>query len=259
MTIEFRCLHGTLQTPEAWDVVAEFLGRYLQGFSPTFHAEDVLEFDPAVAERPSGWARAFCAALPPPPAVTGVAHVLIGYSLGGRLGLHALLECPDRWNAAVIVAGHPGDASTAERVESRRRDAGWAARLREEDLDAVLADWDALPVFCGRPNPAPRQTVGLSAERWASAFERLSRGNQADLRAALAAAPLPPVLYVSGELDSRYGALGDELARTVPSLRHVSIPAAGHRVPWERPEAFADTVAGFLRLNLREAPEGGDE
>lgn len=256
MTIEFRCLHGTLQTPAAWDVVAEALGRRLAGFSPTFHAEDILGVDPSEAEGPGGWARAYCAALPLPVA-PGVARVLVGYSLGGRLGLHALLGCPGRWDAAIIVAGHPGDESPAERADCRRRDAVWAARLREEELEAVLTDWDALPVFCGRANSAPRRNADLSAERWAAAFERLSRGNQVDLRAALAAAPLPPVLYVSGELDSRYTALGAELERALPTLRHVSIPGAAHRVPWERLDGFADAVAGFLRLNLREAHEGG--
>lgn len=254
MTIEFRCLHGMLQTPEAWDAVTALLSGRLSEFSPTFRAEDVLGFVPQ-AESPGDWAREYCASLPV--AEPGVARVLVGYSLGGRLGLHALLECPARWAAAVIVAAHPGDASPADRTASRRLDAGWAARLREDDLEAVLADWDALPVFCGRPNPAPRAQEKLSAERWAAALQRYSRGNQADLRAALANAPLPPVLYVSGELDARYAAIGDELARDVPGLRHTSIGGAAHRVPWERPEAFAESVAAFLHLTLTEALEDG--
>ncbi len=30
-------------------------------------------------------------------------NILLGYSLGGRLGLHAVIEQPQLWNAAIIV------------------------------------------------------------------------------------------------------------------------------------------------------------
>ena len=45
--------------------------------------------------------------------------VLLGYSMGGRLALHALLDENPPWRAAVIVGAHPGLESEGERIARR--------------------------------------------------------------------------------------------------------------------------------------------
>lgn len=237
--LTLHCLHGTFQTPVVWTGLDRRLADRLD--APVRVVAEPIE-PPPEGGAPA-WAAAFCArrsADRPKPAV------LLGYSLGGRLAMHALLACPGRWAAAVLVAAHPGGDEQPEREETRRRDAAWAERCRRDPWETLLGDWDGLAVFGGRPNPAPRDPGALGRERCARTFEQFSRAEQADLRPLLAAADLPPVLYVTGGEDARYGALGDELARRVPGLRHERIAGAGHRVPWERPSEFARVVAGFL-------------
>lgn len=51
---------------------------------------------------------------------------------------------------------------------------------------------------------------------------------------------------MTGSDDKRYGRIGDELAGRIPALRHDVIPDAGHRVPWDQPDAFAAAVSRFL-------------
>lgn len=241
-----HCLHGTFQTPAAWSGLEARLAVHA-GRDVRIVAEAV---DPPVTGGPAAWADGLCRRAGAGSA-DGMPRVLIGYSLGGRLAMHALLACPATWSAAVLVAAHPGGGTRDERAAVRRRDAGWAERCRRDSLVDLLADWDAQPVFGGRPNRAPRPANQLDRERCARMFEAFSRGAQTDLRPLLAAATLPPVLFVTGADDARYRGLGDELARRVPAITHAVVPDAGHRVPWDRPDEFAATVGRFLRDTVR--------
>ena len=60
----------------------------------------------------------------------GSGRALAGYSMGGRLALHALLESGHPWQAAVIVSGHPGLES--DRSVRRSADTAWATAIHDE-------------------------------------------------------------------------------------------------------------------------------
>jgi len=246
--VELHCLHGTFQTPVAWADLADRLAEH-RASGP---AVRVLpeEIDPPDRGGAEVWAGGLCRRVSVLPVDDGV-RVLLGYSLGGRLAMHALIACPRTWSAAILVAAHPGGGTEAERAKRRKRDAVWAERCRRDRWEDLLSDWDAQPVFGGRANRAARLPGGFDRERCARMFEAFSRGGQADLRPRLLAAPLPPVLYVTGADDARYGALGDELAELVPAITHVVVPGAGHRVPWERADDFATMIRGFVRELVR--------
>lgn len=253
MGIQLHCLHGTLQSPAVWAGLEEQL-RSAADREVQVVAEPVV---PPARGGLAEWAVGFCRRVcgggdaggtmgaADDSESDGPARALLGYSLGGRLAMHVLLHCPERWAAAILVAAHPGTDDDGERASIRERDRAWAARCRSEPLEAVLSDWDELPVFAGRPNRAPRSRE-LGAERQARAFEAFSRGRQADLRDGLSRVALPPSLYLTGSDDVRYGRIGEELAARLPAIRHQVIPDAGHRVPWDRPDAFAAAVGRFL-------------
>ncbi len=242
MGIRLHCLHGTLQSPAVWAGFDERLRAHLAGPIRVV-AESIV---PSPQDGLEAWAADFCKRIVRGDDPRQERRILLGYSLGGRLAMHALARCPRPWSSAVLVAAHPGGDAEHERAAIRDRDEAWARRCRREPLDVVLAHWDALPVFGDRPNQAPRTAGELDPDRQARIFEAFSRGRQRDLRDALSSAPLPPVLYVTGSDDIRYGAIGRELAERNPGLRHEVIPHAGHRVPWDQPDAFAAAVSRFL-------------
>lgn len=239
-----HCLHGTFQAPGVWSGFEARLAEH-GDIGDTVHVV-AEEIDPPDTGGACTWAAGLCRRVGTP---SGAAesHVLLGYSLGGRLAMHALVRCPRTWSAAVLVAAHPGGGTDAERVAVHRRDAAWAERCRRDRWEDLLAAWDGLPVFGGRPNHAPRPPGGFDRERCARTFEAFSRGGQADLRPRLAATRLPPILYVTGADDALYGALGTELAELTPAIAHVVVADAGHRVPWDQPDEFATAVGRFLR------------
>ncbi len=171
--------------------------------------------------------------------------VLLGYSMGGRLALHALTRRPGLWQAAVIVAAHPGPESDSDREQAARLDAHWAARFRQEPPEAVLDDWYRLPVFAGLP-PAHRFVPrDIPAERIAGMFEVFSKARQPWLLPALGRLDRP-IHYITGDRDSAYTAWGERLAQALPTLTHHVIPDAGHRVPWEQPRRFMACLTGIL-------------
>lgn len=167
--------------------------------------------------------------------------VLIGYSMGGRLALHALLATGAPWSKAVIISAHTGAGHDAERL---RHDARWADLLRR-DPERFAEQWAAQPVFGGRPMPWDRSDLDARREAVARGFERWSLGRQRDLLPALGELRCP-VLWLVGEDDTKYVEIGRRACAQLPAGRLQVVAASGHRAPWEQPEICAAAIRGFL-------------
>lgn len=175
---------------------------------------------------------------------SGVAgkRVLVGYSMGARLALHALLE-GGPWDAAVLVGPHPGLERDAERVSRREQDADWAARAIAGDWPEFLRAWNGQPLLASSAagDPAPE----LRRREVARSFVDWSLGAQEPLWSRLAEIRCP-VLWCAGEHDPKFRALGERATALLPAGELWVAPGAGHRVPWDAPEAFRAKVREFL-------------
>jgi 2-succinyl-6-hydroxy-2,4-cyclohexadiene-1-carboxylate synthase len=74
-------------------------------------------------------------------------NILLGYSLGGRLALHCLLEDPSLWHAAIIISAHPGIQDPVQKNGRYQKDVQWAQRFLHEEWISLLSDWNAQSVF----------------------------------------------------------------------------------------------------------------
>ncbi len=177
---------------------------------------------------------------------------LAGYSLGGRLALHALLAAPELWWGAVIVSAHPGLSDASERRARLIRDREWADRARHSPWVDFLDEWNAQPVFGGDPSPEVRQRqLALEHRREAVArgFETWSLGCQEDLCPWLASCALP-VLWVSGAEDEKFTRIAAETAAVMPRGVHCSIANCGHRVLDLASAELTDAIGDFQMRNL---------
>lgn len=164
--------------------------------------------------------------------------VLLGYSMGGRLALQLLER--ERFRSAIIVSA----GLNAPDDERRRRDDEWARRFESDDWAALMRDWNAQPVFGGHV-----------VERREEDYDR---GELAWQLRELSPAVLPPprleeietpVLWIAGERDTKYV---DVARRAVARLPHAELwlcPDAGHRVPWEQPEAFVAQLRAWFEMH----------
>jgi len=178
----------------------------------------------------------------------GSGRALLGYSMGGRLALHALLEKDHPWQAAVIVAAHPGLESSTEREARRAADATWATRALAGNWQEFLDAWNAQPIL---GNTAPRDPSAsgrlvMRRREIARSFVDWSLGAQEPLWDRLREIAIP-VLWVAGENDAKFLDLAQRAVAEIPRATLAIAPGAGHRVPWEAEEWLAEKTAGFLR------------
>ena len=198
----------------------------------------------AEVDRYDVWARRFCAEV----RERDPAPVLLGYSMGGRLALHALLEAPDLWRGAVIVSAHTGLADLQARRIRRLQDDEWARKLRAVSWEVFLKIWDEQPVFDGATSRGERLTTFKWRQAIIRSFDFWSLSRQEDLMPRLGELEMP-ILWISGECDVRYTNLGRAAVAALPKARHEVLPRCGHRVPWEAPDEFVRTVSDFLGGN----------
>jgi 2-succinyl-6-hydroxy-2,4-cyclohexadiene-1-carboxylate synthase len=247
MGMKLFCIHGSVQDHQVWKPFEEHLKSL--GSEISFECEDLhqcahLGFDE--------WSEDFCEKVDRD-SFHGKSF-LLGYSLGGRLALHACLSRPDLWSGVIIVSADPGLSSPEEKELQLRKDQQWAERFRSDCLESLMEEWDALPVFCGMPNTAPRNLKDLKPETISTLFEVFSKGRQRDLLPELRKLKKPPLLFISGQRDEKYTQVGKELSEACPMVEHQIIPQSGHRVPWEKPEPFFEMVWEFMGSVLRNSP-----
>lgn len=177
----------------------------------------------------------------------GSGRALLGYSMGGRLALHALLEKNHPWQAAVIISAHPGLES--DQAARRAADAAWATQALAGDFQKFLSAWDSQPVLAGAAIRPPQATSSLLMRRReiARSFVDWSLGVQEPLWDRLPEITIP-VLWVVGEKDTKFRALAERAVGLLPNAHLAIAPAAGHRVPWEAEAWLAERVSRFLKL-----------
>lgn len=173
--------------------------------------------------------------------------VLIGYSMGGRLALHALMEQGHPWSAAVIISAHPGLECPDEREARLAADARWAAMALTGNWMEFLTAWNAQPLLgTAMPRPPGEDSRLMTRRREiARSFIDWSLGAQQPLWERLCEITIP-VLWVAGENDPNFQALAERAAARIPACETAIAPAAGHRVPWEAEEWLASAVRRFL-------------
>lgn len=219
-------LHGFLGLPSDWD--------FLKGLgalsSPEIY-KNVTDY--------KTWARQFNASVN-----TEQRNILIGYSLGGRLALHALIDQPTLWHKGIIISSHPG-ISQKLRQERIQQDERWAQRFESESWDSLMKDWNRQSVFCGIPSPILRLEHQFHRKELASTLRQFSLGQQEDFSEAIAKLHIP-ILWIAGENDLRYKelAISQHLSHSA-SFKWIA-PNAGHRVPWESQNSFYEQVAKFI-------------
>lgn len=186
------------------------------------------------------WGRNFADGVP-----ADSAAALLGYSLGGRLALHALLARPDLWRIAVVVSAHTGLSSAQECHDRLTDDRAWADRFRSDPWEQVLARWNARPVF-GERTPPERAKQEFAREALVAGLTDWSLGAQEDLLPRLEEIRCP-VLWVVGESDARFREIGARAVDRLPRGRLAVIPNAAHRVHVDAPDRFAEVVVDFLQ------------
>lgn len=231
-------LHGFTHTGASWAPVIAALGERYRALAPDLRGHGLSsERAPVTLEAVIGDVEQ----LAPPP------FALAGYSMGGRIALHAALALGDRVDHLVLIGASPGIAERTEREARRASDERLAEEIERTSIEGFARHWAATPVLAGQ---APEVAAAAHADRLRSTPAGLARA----LR-GLGTGALPslwdrleelrmPVTLIVGERDLRLGAVARRMARRIPDCALALVPGVGHAVHLEAPEAVAALIAG---------------
>jgi len=172
--------------------------------------------------------------------VVGTERAIIGgLSLGGYMSLAFARAHPKRVRALLIIDTGPGFKKDDAREAWNARALATADKFDREGLDVLKA------ATRERATANHRNARGLA----------LAARGMLTQRDAKVIELLPeikvPSLIVVGADDTPFLAASDYMAAKIPGAQKVVIPAAGHAVNIDQPQAFVDAVLPFLK-NLPE-------
>lgn len=229
-------IHGFTQTGRSWNPIVDDLAR----------DHECLSLDaPGHGGSPDG-ARSLeqCGA---DVVESSPGGVLIGYSMGARMALHAVLDQPHHFSGLVLVSGTPGIEDDAERHQRRIADDALADRIETIGVESFVDEWLTNPLFAGLTSDMAMRDdrIRNSARGLADSLRHAGTGTQSPQWGRLGSIKIP-VLIVTGSLDPKFVEIGRRMGVLIPHSTLVSIDGAGHTVHLEKPLEFQATVREWL-------------
>lgn len=219
-------LPGFMQPAEAWAPVAEaFAGARLLEHGEHTYERRLAE----IAE-------------------AGEGALVVGYSLGGRLALRAVLREPARYAGLVTIgatAGIDEPATRSARAEADDRLASW---METAPIESIVGVWERQPLFADQSEALiEAQRSGRLAQdprELAAILRTAGQGVLEPVWHQLLTLQLP-VLAVAGARDQGYSTAARRIADTAPRGRAAIVEHAGHAPQLQRPDEVARLLADF--------------
>jgi 2-succinyl-6-hydroxy-2,4-cyclohexadiene-1-carboxylate synthase len=227
-----------MQRGEAWRPVAELL--------PERYPSTLLDHSEHTFE---GRLREIAEVALDPSGSPDRSPVLVGYSLGGRLALRAVLREPHRYAGLVTVSTTAGIDEAPARTARAEADERLAAWIEASPMEDVVSVWERQPLFAD-------QSETLVAQQWPGRLSHDPAALALLLRTAGQGVLEPvwhdllrldlPVLAIAGARDDGYVRAARRIAETAPRGRAAIIAEAGHAPQLQQPEEVARLIGEFL-------------
>lgn len=171
----------------------------------------------------------------------------LGYSMGGRIALHAALTHPDEVRGLITIGATAGIDGADDRAARRTADAALADRLLADGLPAFLDRWLASPLFAGLSADAACRTEREAnrPEGLASSLRRCGTGSQLVLWPSLADV-VQPFMAIAGSEDRKFTALAERLVVSMGGPTQLGIETGTHAVHLENPDQVASVVGSTI-------------
>lgn len=229
-------VHGFTQTGNSWRPLLELLRTPIAaclldapGHGASIDASrSVLESGHDIAET-----------MPP--------GVLIGYSMGARMALHAALHHHDIVRGLVLISGTPGIEDDQERAQRRIDDEALARRIETDGLESFIDSWLDLPMFKGLDRSTDQRADRLTnnAANLAASLRHAGVGTQESLWDRLPGISMP-VLLIAGDEDAKFTGIARRMHGLIESSRIQVLDAVGHTAHLEDPARCAAVIDEWL-------------
>ena len=171
--------------------------------------------------------------------------LFLGYSLGARLVLQLAANFPQA--KIILLSAGLGYQKSDEREGRKKRDDDWAKQFTQKGYDA-WGQWYEQSLFTASRtflvSSAGKEWLATKTHDYAALARALvlfSPANHDYLGPCLAAIDKP--LYLVGERDEAYSLAADAVRQLNPGAVVEKIPAVGHILHQEAPQAVAALIA----------------
>lgn len=175
-------------------------------------------------------------------------RILVGYSMGARLALHAALRFPGLFEELALISGTAGIEEAYERRQRRLRDQRWAEMIRVEGLGVFAREWEKQPVISSQESMPPE-----TLDFWRNRRRNHSTIGLAHSVQALSPGVLPavwhqlhriscPVKVFAGESDSRFCDQAVRLAKNLPNAEMIVMENCNHCLHMENAAGFLERL-----------------
>ena len=171
-----------------------------------------------------------------------IKKIYIGYSLGGRIGLHLLNS--GLFDHFFFISTHPGLSQVEDQQKRIEVDKIWADRVKQLDWPDFLEQWSSQDVLA-QSVKIKRQEAHFDRNKLREALLNLSLAKQENKDLVLQKYQ-DKITWIVGENDQKFLALGSDLVtkKILPNIGR--IPNSGHRVVFDQPSQLAKFISDFL-------------
>lgn len=178
------------------------------------------------------------------PSDTEIKKIFIGYSLGGRLGLHLLKNQPHIFDHFIFVSTNPGLSEENEKINRIKSDTQWVSILNNETWDNFIKQWNSQEVLSSHTLQPSRYEKDFDKNKLKLSFEKWSLGYQEDFR-QLIQANKNKITWVVGAKDSKFLDIAEDMKQK-KILQDFSRINSGHRILFENPKELSELIRKLL-------------
>lgn len=179
-------------------------------------------------------------------------YSMLGYSMGGRIALAYTLAYPNEIDKLILESASYGECDSVKRLKRRKSDLELAKKIKENGIEWFNEYWSSLNIFESQRRLPKHVIDEISNRRLLNVAHGLyntllctGQGQFPWLKNQIFILPMP-VLYISGEYDSKYEEIGNEFVKLNPKIKHKIIKGVGHNTHIEAPNDFIEVLSKFL-------------
>lgn len=170
--------------------------------------------------------------------------IIVGYSLGARITLQALIEDNSPWSKAIFISAHTGMLADETRKARVKDDLKWS-ELCNSNWNQFVEDWERQSIFNHSNLIADRNQLIHLKEKISETFINWSTGKQTPPISNFDLIKIPN-LWLTGEFDEKYTKMAAHACEQIPLSQINILSNSGHRVPWDKPKETADAINVFI-------------
>lgn len=175
----------------------------------------------------------------------GSKKIFVGYSLGGRIGLHLLEARPDLFDHYIFISTHSGLSLKSDKDLRVISDQKWIDTLHESAWEDFLAQWNSQGVL-KKSIALERLEASYQKDRLKTALSDYSLGKQKDY-SVLIKKHQDRITWIVGDQDPKFLNLAEDLKQKKILLDYKRI-SAGHRILFDNPQGLVKIMESVLKF-----------